>query len=291
MVCRSRGSRAGLALLLTLAGLSGLSGLSGPTGAEERHSVPPPRALDISAVRDDLVVFTDNKGHYIASRVQPVKPAEARGHIYYGDGKVFYQQYTSSIGGSREYFNAAISEPRVLFGAMSSYTVRDGQATFTCEDRKTTLTPLPLDKGRAMLKKAKIYSDYWTRTPHALARDDEGRYYYVDRLARKDDNPLGSLRGYRVFVGERGKLKLLKMKNMVSDVRGEVFITREGKLRLILTNSKSHPKPEKAQWLEGKTRQTELVIVPIENPRTRVMIFRELGVYQGLRLHKPCDDW
>jgi hypothetical protein len=267
--------------------------LPGVAAAKGPPIVPPPKVLNLSAVREQLDVFTDGKGHYFATRVPPaVKVTRVKDHFYYSaDGKAFYQQYISTIAGGKTFVGAAVSDPRVQHGTNSSFEYRDEKARYRCDDRTTKLTTLTHDKGQAMLKKAKFYGVYWTRVSHALARDDDGNYYYVDRLAGRDPMVLG-YRGFRVFVGPRGKMKQVKMKNMVSDPRGEVFITKSGKLRMVLTNSMNNPKPEKAVWLTGRKdrKRTDLIIVPLGHPRTKLMIFRELGVYQGLRLHKPCDD-
>lgn len=267
--------------------------LPGVAVAKGPPIVPPPRVLDLSAVREQLDVFTDGKGHYFATRVPPaVKATQVGKHFYYSaNGKVFYKQSVPSVGGGKTFVGAAVLNPRALYGTNSHFNYRDEKASYKCDDRNTTLTALTHDKGQAMLKKAKFFDVYWTRVPHALARDDDGNYYYVDRLAGRD-NMVRGYRGFRVFVGPRGKMPQVKMKNVVSDPRGEVFITKSGKLRLILTSSRSNPKPEKAVWLTGlkDRKQTALVIVPVTHMRTRLLIYRELGVYQGLRLHKPCDD-
>jgi len=275
-----------------LLGASLLALLPGAAGARGRPIVPPPKLLDISAVREQLDVFTDGKGHYFATRLPPAfRPTKVREHFYYGDGKTLYKQHLPSLGGGKTYVGASIYDPRVLAGIRSHFSYRDEKATFTCETRKTPLTLLTHDKGQALLKRAKVYDLYWTRKPHALARDDDGNYYYVDRL-RSPGHTVRGYRGFRIFVGPRGKLKQVKMKNVISDVRGEIFITKKGKLRLILTNTGPSAKPEKAAWLTGRKnrKRTELTIVPVRNLRTRVMIYGDLGVYRGMRLHKPCDD-
>jgi hypothetical protein len=267
--------------------------LPGVAAAKGPPIVPPPKVLDLSAVREKLDVFTDGKGHYFATRLPPaVKATKLKEHFYYSaNGKVFYKQSITSLGGGKTFVGATISDPRAVFGINSHFKYRDEKASYKCDERKTQLIALTHDKGQAMLKKAKFYDVYWTRVPHALARDNDGNYYYVDRLYTRELVARG-YRGFRVFVGQRGKMKRVKMKNVVSDQRGEVFITKSGKLRLILTSSRTNPKPPKAVWLTGRKdrKRTDLVTVPVTHPRTRRMIFRELGVYQGVRLHKPCDD-
>ena len=132
----------------------------------------------------------------------------------------------------------------------------------------------------------KLVDIFWNRIPHSLARDSDGRYYYVDRLAGQDQSY--GYRGFRVFVGMRGQMKRMKMKNVVSDPSGEIFITTKGKLKLILEN-KGNIKDSKVFWVSGK-ETTELTKVDVGLIKTRVMIYRQLGVYLGQPLHLPCDD-
>ena len=175
----------------------------------------------------------------------------------------------------------------MLYGAQSYFEVRGGKPTFTCEDRHTSLETLAADKAAALLSQAKLFDVYWVRVPHTLARDTTGVYYYVDRLV-DDERSGGVKRGFRVFRGMRGALRQLRMKNVVSDVKGEIFTTNRGQLRLV--PERSGAGDSGALWIAGK-RNVKLVALPVSNPQTRVMIYRELGVYSGLRLQRPCDDW
>src|SRR5262249_11383404 len=116
-----------------------------------------------------------------------------------------------------------------------------------------------------------------TREPYALARDDRGTYYYVDRGATPETK-----NNFRVYVGKKGGLKLQKMKDVASDSEGEVYSTATGDLRLIT----SRGAPE-STWVQGG-RPTKLVALPVPNNLT--LIYTTLGVYTGQRLGTPCDD-
>lgn len=256
-----------------------------PTVAVAKQKTEP---FDISAIKDKLRILHDTKGHYVAY-VPPTKSlSDMTKHFFYGDGKTFYHQWVPGGGRNGADYSCTISDPRVMYRYMSGFEVKGGKAVFTCEKRKTELVELDPKKTAEMLNQATFYNIFWQRVPHALARDTRGRYYYVDRLARSGDDPAEPLRGFRVFMGMRGKMKQLRMKNVVSDVAGEVFITPKGRLRLIL-ESKNDESKNRAVWITGK-RQRQLTRVPVSHLRTRVMIYRELGVYLGQALHRPCDD-
>jgi hypothetical protein len=111
------------------------------------------------------------------------------------------------------------------------------------------------------------------RVPYGLARDRRGTYYYVDRGPEKDS------RDYRLYKGPTGRLKPLKMTNVVADSEGDVFSTRSGSLRLVLEQPHSF-------WIKGRKRR-KLINVPIgENLQ---LIYNELGIYLGQPFNTPCD--
>jgi hypothetical protein len=257
----------------------------GPAGPPP---VPPPKPYDISKFKDKLQVLHDGKEHYfVLLDIEHGSLSKVKDAFFYGDGKTFYRQYSPSGGRNKKDYSFTVGDPRVLYPARSIFEAKKGVLTFTCEKRETVLQPLERDKAVAMLDQAKFYDVYWTRTAHALARDDRGNYYYVDRLVADDYTGSGH-RGFRVFRGMRGKMRQLRMKNVVSDVKGEIFTTNRGQLRLIIPRGGT-PGEGKGLWIAGK-RRVNLTAIPVRDLRTRVMIYRELGAYTGLKLHKPCDD-
>jgi len=84
----------------------------------------------------------------------------------------------------------------------------------------------------------------------------------------------------RIFVGPKGGLKELPMTNIVSDSVGEIYSTKKGELRFIVSQNA-------AQWVRGAVK-TELTIVPVED--NVKMIYGDLGVYEGT-LGTPCDEF
>jgi hypothetical protein len=237
--------------------------------ADKKGSSPAP--ADVSAVKDKLKLLGDGKKHYVA--VIPFGPSE---HLYYGDGKAFYAQRvigSSSSGG--ESFDFTYWEPRVKARYQASFEFRDGKYRVQCDERKTELLPVPDAEAGPLLDKAAFFGPRWQHRAYALARDDRGTYYYVDRQREPEDS-----KQFRLYAGPKGAMKLLKMINVVSDSEGDIFATRSGELRLILQKGET-------TWVKGKSR-IRLITLPVED--NHVLIYTDLGVYTGQRLGTPCDD-
>ncbi len=232
----------------------------------------PGSAVDIAAVRDKLVFASDGKGHTIAA----VPFAEDRwSHVYWSaDGKVFSAlRITGGSAVGTEKFDKVFWEPRVAARWQGGLGLDGNQWWVQCFDRKTNLQVVDGD-NRTKLLAAQFVAPTWDRQAYALARDDTGTYYFVDRgVGEKSKH-------FRVFIGPRGQLKPRPLVNVVTDSEGDIFATKEGSLRLVLGKSES-------TWIAGK-RQSKLVILPLDE--NRQMIYRELGPYLGQRLGTPCDD-
>jgi hypothetical protein len=233
---------------------------------------PSEPALDVATVKDKLVVLHDGKKHYLAL----VPFAESWDHVYYGDGKTFHQQRIAGYGASgKESFDLTFWEPRVKARWMASIDFKGGKYTVQCDTRKTELTPLPETEAAVIIGAASFHKPLWRHRAFALARDDRGTYFYVDRQREPEDSL-----NFRLFSGPRGSLKPLKMVNVVSDSEGQIFSTKTGDLRLVLDR-------KEAAWVKGKARTT-LVPLPIED--NAQLIYTDLGAYVGQRLGTPCDD-
>lgn len=233
---------------------------------------PPADPIDVSAIRDKLVVVEDGKGHYIA--VIPFGDS-IWDHLYWSaDGKDFYQQRVFGGGSSgTESFERSFWEPRVRGRSGASFGMHDGTYKLWCGERTTVFTATEPAKATALVSSAKFHPPRWKYRAYALARDDAGTYYFVDR--RRED---GSME-FRLYSGPRGSMKPLKMVNVVSDSEGDIFSTRSGELRLVLDRKES-------AWVQKSKRQV-LKSLPVED--NVVLIYDELGVYSGQPLGTPCD--
>jgi hypothetical protein len=230
---------------------------------------PVSKVVDIGPVKSQLQVLDDGKGHFLV-----VLPFGAMEQLYWGDGQVFWAQRVS--GGSSEgtvAFDRVFWEPRVRERWKASFGLKDGVFTLRCDDRTTVFRPTEGDKSKAILDGATFHAPRWQHRAYALARDDTGTYYYVDR-SRDDD-----VKDFRLWAGPRGQLKPLAMTNVVSDSEGDIFATRTGELRLVLDKKES-------AWVKGKARTT-LKLLPLED--NVQLIYSELGVYAGEPLGTPCD--
>jgi hypothetical protein len=242
---------------------------------------------------EKTAVCTDGKGHFVV-----VAPNEKQTtQLYYGDGKTFYRVPLPPWVLSGESF----FEPRFFAKTKNSdfrgldmrmyasvdYDPKQAICSASCGERKTNLVILGDDEKKALLLgPATFEPPLATRVPHHLARDDRGRYFYVDK-----GNTSETERSFRLYVGPKGGMKLQRMTNAVADTEGEIFTTKSGSLRYV--TDRSNP----PIWIEGK-KKTILTVVPIEgqDPKTGEpvnnypLIYNELGVYLGQRLGNPCDD-
>lgn len=228
--------------------------------------------LDLAAVKDKLVLLTDGKQHFVAI----VPFGDAFENFYYGDGKTFWAQRVIGGGSSgTESFDRVFWEPRVKARWKASFDFKDGKYTILCDERKTELTASADAERTASLAEARFFAPRWKHQAYALARDNQGKYYFVDKLREPEQS-----RSFRLFVGMKGNLKPQKMINVVSDSEGDIFATRSGSLRLILDKHET-------TWVAGKIKMP-LISLPLED--NHVLIYTDLGAYTGERLGTPCDD-
>lgn len=229
---------------------------------------------DISKVKKDLAVLTDEDGE-----VYVVEDRWGDEHwAFFGDGKVLHRLrvYGGGADGSKGTFEYSFWSPRVERAYIGKndkgeYYVQCGNG----DDGETVkLTRMPDADAKKVLDTASFRKPLWKRQAQALARDDAGNYYYVDRMRDEHGG-----KSHRIFAGPKGGMKELPMTNVVSDSVGEIYATKKGELRFITD-------PNKATWIRG-TAKTELTIIPLE--MNIAMIYGELGVYDG-SLGTPCDD-
>jgi hypothetical protein len=235
-------------------------------------------ASDISAVKDKLTVWSDGKKHYVAM----VMTSKSDSPIFWSsDGLSFYQLRVT--GGASDGYDEDLKrldrnfwEPRNGGSGEASlgYTKESNQVLVECATRKSPLTKLAADEAGKVVAAGKFYQSRWPRYAYALARDNTGKYYYIDNVRE----PEGA-KNFRLWVGPKGNMKLQKMTNVVSDSQGDIFSTTHGELRLVLSKQDS-------TWI-AREKPTKLLWVPVED--NHVMIYTDLGVYTGEPLGTPCD--
>lgn len=236
---------------------------------------PAPPVVDVAPFKDKLEVLGDGKKHYVA-----LVPFEEGGwkHVFYsGDGKTFHLQRIIGSGSTgREAFDLTFWEPRVKARYQAGIELKNGKYEVLCDTRKTELKLLPREEADKVIAGATFHEALWRFRAFALARDDKGTYYFVDRQREPEDSL-----NFRLYSGQRGSLKPLKMVNVVSDSEGQIFSTKAGDLRLVLDR-------KEAAWVKGKAR-TSLTPLPVED--NAQLIYTDLGAYTGQRLGTPCDDF
>lgn len=233
------------------------------------------------ALASTKVCADEKNGRYI---VFAADGSEQPGMLY-GDGKTLRQVRHPQMMSPGWFFEPRHFNPQhndnfrgLDLRVHSHVEVEDKEpsCTLTCGTRATKLSLLPGDKAAALVSGAKIEPAVMPRVPHALARDRQGIYYYVDRSTEP-----GRERDFQLYVGPLGNVRRQAMKNVVSDSEGEIFSSSAGDLRFILGR-------DEAQWITGK-QERKLLKVPVEE--NWQMIYNKLGVYFGVSLGNPCDDY
>jgi hypothetical protein len=249
-------------------GLILLAVAAGPAAAGNADQ---PDLIDISEYRDHMVVVHDGTGHYIIA--MPVSKHYTT--LFYGDGKTFYEQrvFGGGLDPGNQSMSASFWSPRV--DHVSRVEQVQGKWSVRCGKRQTALTPLSREEARKLIDRAVFKKHPWKHAGYALSRDGRGVYYYVDQLRQEYGG-----KGFRLWVGPKGNMKRMQMTNIVSDSEGDIFATKTGELRLILSK-------KDAAWVQKKKKK-ELVTVPLEQNLS--LIYSELGVYLG-DLGTPCDHY
>ncbi|HNN96262.1 MAG TPA: hypothetical protein PKI03_28500 [Pseudomonadota bacterium] len=227
-------------------------------------------------------VCTDGKGHY----VMHMPSGGSSPLLYYGDGKRMTRVPIVDLLGGMTFFDPRFVNPTAnpnFRGAdirvHSSVIVDAGKGTCAvhCGPSHTDLKVMTGAEATSLLTAASFAPIPNLHVPHALARDERGNYYYVDKGSTQ-----ATATSFRLFVGPKGNMKLQKMTNVVSDSQGEIFSTKTGDLRFIVG-----PGGTQSTWVKGAAR-TSLLAVPVAD--NLHMIWTELGVYAGEKRQNPCDD-
>ena len=225
---------------------------------------------------EKTTMCTDGKDRFVG-----LQPHEDGVRIVFGDGKTFTRM-RPGIRATGDFFDPREFNPDgnrsfrgldLRYMSELEYDREQGTCELRCGQRKMPLQLLGLEQTRERLGDAKFLPPPVCRRPYALARDRKGIYYYVDVTDEQ------GARDFRVYRGPKGKLERLDMENVVLDSGGDVFVTREGTLRLVLEKKNSY-------WIvRGKS--SPLVNLQIEENLTT--IYNELGIYLGVPLGTPCD--
>ncbi|MDY7231415.1 hypothetical protein [Hyalangium rubrum] len=228
-------------------------------------------------------VCTDGKGHYVVLAPDEQKTTQ----LFYGDGKTFVQVAPPPWGLAGDsfldprFFNKTANENfrGIDYRVFSEVELDKEKKTCSvrCGEKTIAFTVMEAEPAAKLLTGAKYEPNPQKYVPHALLRDTDGNYYFVERGFRSEDE-----KKFRVHVGPKGSLKLQEMKDIISDSEGQIFSTKKGELRLVVDRAQA------PIWISGNKKKLELRVVPVE--QNLPLIYNELGVYSGARLGTPCDD-
>lgn len=249
-----------------------------PSPGAAKPGARAPDEVDVAKLKPDMIVLHDGHGHYLA--LLAMREMEM---TFYGDGRAFHQLRVGSSSSdgssgksSRRFWSPISTDADIVLEEGGKWTVR-------CSDRTTPLVPLSPGDTREMLARARFLKPFWKRQAHFLARDDRGSYYYIDRI--RDDRPAAERdrdpnppRGYRLYIGRKGRMAEQRLTDAVEDSKGLVLSLAGADLAIDFHAGS-------AVFSTGKTKST-LVYLPIED--NVMLIYRDLGLYQKLGI--PCDD-
>jgi TolB-like protein len=224
--------------------------------------------------RGDLQVFTDGAGHFLA--LAPFGAQDSP--VFYGDRKkLFLQQVIERHERDTTGYGVTVWDPRVPGGA-ALVAMRGEDAVIRCGHRELPMQALPRKQRTALLLAATYYAPPFVRQPVALARDDEGNFFFVD--SARDPGPRGP--DYRLYAGPQGALARQEIEDIGKDGAAVVLRTARGRLRVAREGGRG----TKIDWLSEGGRRMLIWMDPAENQQ---LVFGDLGVYGSQPLGTPCD--
>ena len=230
-----------------------------PPWAEQRL---PKGELDVST----MVFSTDGKGNYVGA------VPTLSGKMVAGTTKgLFLQRVYGGGTDGKGGFDHSFWDPR---GRNNSFTREGDRFSLRCGDISVPLQTVSAAQAKRLFAKTPVYDVRWQRVAHALARDEEGIYYFVDRLRNEKAEP-----DYRLYVGQRGKVSVYAAQLLASDAAGEIF--QFGGSRLSVS-----ARDGKAEIRHGETVRP-LIFLDME--RHASLAYGALGAYRGESLGTPCD--
>jgi hypothetical protein len=254
------------------------AGARTPGKAEPGRNVAEEPAEVPAADRLRLVAWGDGAGHLVVT-----EPFVMDAPLWWGDARRLFRVRVR--GGGQE-GTVAMSrnfwEPRVTRGAEAELAVRGGKATLTCGEKTIPLQEVPTRDAMKQLKAAAFLEPRWRRIPHALARDDEGSYWFVDGVRGADGAAAKGKPGYRLHMGRKGKLAEVALVDALDDDGGLLLVTEAGRLEV----KRDGRDGASAAWLTGATRKALTWLEPADHGP---LIYGDLGVYAGEVLGTPCD--
>ncbi len=204
-------------------------------------------------------------------------------HVYFGDGKTLYRQNVDSYQNIKGDEYAGLGDWRSLRVSSlkrvgTTYTLSCSNQGSTDPARVITLgAPQPAKLG----KTAVIREELPGFEAYLLARAGT-TYYYVDRPRTEAHDS----QDFRLFIGKRGALKRVPIKEMARDTTSDVFVTAKG--TMTITRAKTKGEPHTVTFGPNAKKQDALATVPAF--ANRFLIYSDLGVYARDPTGLPCEE-
>ena len=234
--------------------------------------------LDISDAVGNVDVLRDATGRYYVLPKVLETGDSAQKWMFYGDGRTMYRQRIVAFSANSGEATVSVWSPRTRGMQQAQLQKKqDGAISLICrmKNRKFERTPLTLladDAAAKLLTSAAFLPPLWERRVHFFGRGEgTTTYFLVDVL--QDEYGGG---GYRLWKGEKGRMKQVPISDVTSDKAGTVLVAKTGELQI---------SKDAVTWKQGKTTAPVTRLEPATNS---YLIYRELGVYGQLGTF--CED-
>lgn len=249
------------------------------------HAQTPDAEDPRTAMEERGIVLKASKRHYVVIIPMRQLPSEApqdstlyKATIYFGDSKRLVRVNTDSWMSRPGGEETGIIDARVLYSAIlkrsgDSYELRcaatfDGSSAYS-----TKLTPT----DTTLLQKALVQPSPLMYQAYLLTRMSGTSYLYVDRRGTEGTD-------YRLFIGKRGAMKRVPIKEITDDHEALILVTAKG--TLTVTKSNAHTATTATFGSAKKPAALSL----LSAHQNRKLIYRDLGVYTREATNHPCYE-
>lgn len=233
--------------------------------------------IDITDAIGNVDVLRDVAGkYYVVPKVLGSDSDVAKQWTFYGDGRTMYRQRITIFSANSTGVMVGVWSPRVRGAQHAMLEIKNGALSIICRMKNSKYDRMPLTRvddaaAEQLLKKATFLPPLWERRVAFFGRGEGTTYFLVDML--QDEYGGG---GYRLFVGEKGRMKPIAISDTADDSAGLVLATKGGELRIT---------DDAATWKQGKKSTG---VERLELQKSSYLIYRELGVYGQLGTF--CED-
>jgi len=234
--------------------------------------------IDISDAIGNVDVLRDPTGKfYVLPKAYGKDGSTASKWTFYGDGRTMYLQRITLFSVDDRGVTVGVWAPRSRGVQQAQLETKpDGTTNLICRMKNSKFERQPLTRvddaaAKKLLEKATFLPPLWERQVVFFGRGEGTTYFLVDRL---QDEYGGD--GYRLFSGEKGRMKQIAIDDVANDAAGMVVKVKAGELLIAKAA---------VTWKHGKTTTA---ITRLDPAASRYLIYRELGLYGQLGTF--CED-